>query len=260
MGMILWLDGNDTLASVSTATVNLILVKVAEMVDVNGDWDWRRIAQWLPQDIPEKLAAVKPPCSGVGPDIRGWRWEKNRDISVRSAYKVLHTHANAENIPQWSKFWKLPVPQRIRVFMWLAFHQRLMTNAERVWRHLAMSDACPLCNGASETIEHVLRSCPRARRGWGPLKNDVEGENVGEANRRRRQRQLASRAATQEHVIFSRKFGDIALLLKVEVGEPGYMVLLHMEVEGSDIIYSRDRNEVDAYVLKKNKSHRTECL
>ncbi|KAK8542716.1 hypothetical protein V6N12_015301 [Hibiscus sabdariffa] len=106
-------------------------VKVAEMVDANGCWDWRRMDRWMPQETMEKLAAIKPPRSGAGSDILGWRWEKNRDFSVRSAYKVLQTAANTESNIHWSKIWKLPVPQR--------------------------------------TIEHALRSYPTARRVWEAL-------------------------------------------------------------------------------------------
>ncbi|KAK8652875.1 hypothetical protein V6N13_126898 [Hibiscus sabdariffa] len=31
----------------------------------------------LPQATVEKIAAVKPPRSGLGPDIPDWRWSKN---------------------------------------------------------------------------------------------------------------------------------------------------------------------------------------
>ncbi|KAK8659781.1 hypothetical protein V6N13_029975 [Hibiscus sabdariffa] len=106
------------------------------MVDDNGGWDWHRIEQWLPQDAMAKIAAIKPPRSNAGVDIPGWRWGKNRVFTVCSAYQAIHTPSTATNEPHWSKIWKLPVPQRIRVFI------------------------------APETIDHVLRSCPRARRGW----------------------------------------------------------------------------------------------
>ncbi|KAL4379615.1 hypothetical protein GQ457_02G019060 [Hibiscus cannabinus] len=111
---------------------NSTMQQVADMVDENGGWDWHRIVQWLPPDAVEKFAAVKPPRPDAGLDIPRWRWGENREFTVRSAYQTLHTPSTAENISHWSKFWKLPVPQRIRVFMWLVFHQRLMTNDERL--------------------------------------------------------------------------------------------------------------------------------
>ncbi|KAK8492824.1 hypothetical protein V6N12_032836 [Hibiscus sabdariffa] len=40
----------------------------------------------------------------------------------------------------------MKVMQRIKVFMWLAFHDRLLTNAERSMRHLEDSNMCSLCS------------------------------------------------------------------------------------------------------------------
>ncbi|KAK8558217.1 hypothetical protein V6N13_038690 [Hibiscus sabdariffa] len=68
--------------------------------------------------------------------------------------------------PCWKKLWKLPVTQRIRVFMWLVFSQCLLTNAERARRHLTTSNSCPLCHNGIENIEHVVRTCSKAQRIW----------------------------------------------------------------------------------------------
>ncbi|KAK8637099.1 hypothetical protein V6N13_064527 [Hibiscus sabdariffa] len=62
----------------------------------------------------------------------------------------------------WKRIWKLHVPQRVRVFGWLSFHERLLTNVERVRRHCAAMDLCEICMNGSENIDHVLR-----RQGFG---------------------------------------------------------------------------------------------
>ncbi|KAK9011216.1 hypothetical protein V6N11_044070 [Hibiscus sabdariffa] len=85
----------------------------------------------LPQATVEKIAAVKPPRSGLGPDIPDWRWYKNLNFFVCSAYKELEASVNVDSNICWSKIWKLPVPQR-----------------------------------TTETIEHALCSCPGARQVW----------------------------------------------------------------------------------------------
>ncbi|KAK8669755.1 hypothetical protein V6N13_107179 [Hibiscus sabdariffa] len=51
---------------------------------------------------------------------------------------------------KWRKIWALRVPQRVRVFTWLAAHQAHLTNVERVRRHLAVSDECTLFHGGPE--------------------------------------------------------------------------------------------------------------
>ncbi|KAK8704729.1 hypothetical protein V6N13_048344 [Hibiscus sabdariffa] len=62
--------------------------------------------------------------------------------------------------------WSLRVPQRIRLFMWLAAHRHHLTNLERVRRHLALSKECSLCQAGPKDIDHVLRFCERARDLW----------------------------------------------------------------------------------------------
>ncbi|KAL4284332.1 hypothetical protein GQ457_16G009900 [Hibiscus cannabinus] len=153
-----WATVGDSIVNVA----NTSSAPVAAMVDDNGGWDWIRLEQWLPQDVVAKIAAIKPPRSDAGADIPGWRWGKSRTFTVCSAYQAIHNPSTTTNESHWSKIWRLPVPQRIRVFMWLVFRQRLLTNAERFRRHLTLSDSCPLCHSAPETIDHMLRTCPRA--------------------------------------------------------------------------------------------------
>ncbi|KAK8617457.1 hypothetical protein V6N13_080373 [Hibiscus sabdariffa] len=61
--------------------------------------------------------------------------------------------------------------------MWITAHRRHLTNAERFRRHIANSEACSICQGASEDIDHVLRFCTRASVLW----RSVLGQEV--ANR-----------------------------------------------------------------------------
>ncbi|KAL4291469.1 hypothetical protein GQ457_14G003410 [Hibiscus cannabinus] len=63
--------------------------------------------------------------------------------------------------------WKLEVPQRIQVFVWLSFHERLLTNVERARRRMTSLVTCEICGSGHEDIEHVLRSCTAAK-GCGP--------------------------------------------------------------------------------------------
>lgn len=57
----------------------------------------------------------------------------------------------------FKRIWRVVVPERIRVFLWLVGNQVIMTNVERARRHLGDSEVCPICNGVVESIIHVLR-------------------------------------------------------------------------------------------------------
>ncbi|KAK8485285.1 hypothetical protein V6N11_038057 [Hibiscus sabdariffa] len=103
---------------------------VADMVDNSGRWDWNRLSQWLPNEALERIVAVKPLQNGAGDDNPGWRWEKNQNCSTKSAYKALENDISADRNHVLSKIWKLPIPQRVRVCIWLVAHQRILTNME----------------------------------------------------------------------------------------------------------------------------------
>ncbi|KAA3484791.1 Retrovirus-related Pol polyprotein LINE-1 [Gossypium australe] len=66
----------------------------------------------------------------------------------------------------WKIIWKYSGPQRVRVFLWLAFKQRILTNLERVRQRISHSNSCTLCGHDFEDLVHVLRDCPSAKDVW----------------------------------------------------------------------------------------------
>ncbi|KAL4291966.1 hypothetical protein GQ457_14G024710 [Hibiscus cannabinus] len=50
--------------------------------------------------------------------------------------------------------------------MWLACHERLLTNMERRRHHMTSDSSCTVCGAVSETVDHVLRQCPLAKAVW----------------------------------------------------------------------------------------------
>ncbi|KAH9606007.1 hypothetical protein KSS87_009492, partial [Heliosperma pusillum] len=67
-----------------------------------------------------------------------WNASSNGKFSIKSALAILKGEdAPTEgNSTAWHVIWKLPVQQRIRMLVWLAAHDRLMTNYNRVKRVL----------------------------------------------------------------------------------------------------------------------------
>ncbi|CAN1771029.1 Putative ribonuclease H protein At1g65750 [Linum perenne] len=122
-------------------------------------------------DIHEKVVDfVKPngAMANLGQDTPVWGLEGSGVYSVKTGYSIIHGLESDSDMERrkWKTIWSWPGPNKIRHFMWLVAHNRLMTNEERARRHLTSSSECGSCAGVVESIDHVLRGCFIAREVW----------------------------------------------------------------------------------------------
>ncbi|CAN1824667.1 Putative ribonuclease H protein At1g65750 [Linum perenne] len=99
------------------------------------------------------------PRSSCGADVWIWGAEKDGRFSIRSVYNLVISHSVEEFDNLWKLIWKWRGPSRIGAFLWLAGHGRLLTNAERVRRHMASDASCSRCVHGSESLSHTLWDC-----------------------------------------------------------------------------------------------------
>ncbi|KAK8630332.1 hypothetical protein V6N13_079130 [Hibiscus sabdariffa] len=155
---------------------------VATMVDELGNWDWPKLQPLLPHNVLLHLSAIKPPRSGFTCDFPGWARSHDRTFSVRSAYEALRDSSLSVSNAAWKVIAGFRGLQRIKTFLWLLAKDRLLTNAERVRRHLSSSARCEACGAAVESAQHIFRECPIAVAVWkGLIKRDkwVEFMSLG---------------------------------------------------------------------------------
>ncbi|CAN0891966.1 Putative ribonuclease H protein At1g65750 [Linum grandiflorum] len=67
---------------------------------------------------------------------------------------------------RWKAVWRWQGPNKIRNFLWLTSHNRLLTNEERSRRHLTTQVFCSFCSSHTESCVHILRDCTFARQFW----------------------------------------------------------------------------------------------
>ncbi|XP_019199070.1 PREDICTED: uncharacterized protein LOC109192823 [Ipomoea nil] len=125
-------------------------------------WQWDELTQFLPAETLNKLALYLIHEEEESNDNVCWKMEDSGGFSVASAYDI----ATGMLEPVEAAKWKLKVPNRIRTFLWLVKHGRIMCNSNRARRRLTDCDKCDLCNTKTEDIEHVLRRCPAAEEVW----------------------------------------------------------------------------------------------
>ncbi|CAI0409094.1 unnamed protein product [Linum tenue] len=92
--------------------------------------------------------------------------EKDGRFRLRSAYNLVAGDEDDEPGSRWKDLWQWKGPNRIKHFLWLVMHGRLLTNKERTRRKISTNSQCNFCKDQDETIEHILRSCSRAKSIW----------------------------------------------------------------------------------------------
>ncbi|CAN1137716.1 Putative ribonuclease H protein At1g65750 [Linum perenne] len=166
----IWLDSGVKLSNVATRNLdrNEAERSVLDATDGNGNWDWGFLASYLPHQAVMQVAGMQPPIAGNDDDDMIWGPDPKGTFSLKSAYEVLAAAGSDNNANQklWNLIWRWKGPNRVRFFLWLVAHNRILTNAERRRRHLSATDTCDRCNMGSEDVLHVLRDCNFAVKIW----------------------------------------------------------------------------------------------
>ncbi|CAN1848080.1 Putative ribonuclease H protein At1g65750 [Linum perenne] len=107
-----------------------------------------------------------PPRLDEGDDELIWGLDPLGKFSIKSAYEILDYTVDNDTENTWKTIWNWKGPNRIRHFLWLVGHGRIMTNVERVRHHFGQDTDCNRCPGTPEDIIHALWDCKAAREVW----------------------------------------------------------------------------------------------
>lgn len=84
------------------------------------------------------------------------------NYTVKDMYNAMaDVNANQNIDPKWMKIWKLNVSLRVRSFVWMLKHNKLLTNFNKGRRGLG-SAMCSLCGYVCEDTIHVFRDYTKA--------------------------------------------------------------------------------------------------
>jgi hypothetical protein len=90
-----------------------------------------------------------------------WRFSSDGQYSAKTAYKRFF--CGVYTFEPWERVWKTWAPPKCRFFVWLVAHNRCWTADRLARRGLPHPEHCPLCDQATETIDHLLVLCVFAR-------------------------------------------------------------------------------------------------
>ncbi|KAK5775415.1 hypothetical protein PVK06_043305 [Gossypium arboreum] len=136
---------------------------VYDLVANSGARDWPRLSSLLPENIVRVIFSMIPPASVTGTDRLAWKWMSKDKFSSAETYRCLYHLVRGVDSSCWKLIWKAKVPQRVRVFLWNFWQDKLLTNGERARRHMTNERHCPRCGEVLESGLHVIRDCSFSR-------------------------------------------------------------------------------------------------
>lgn len=97
-----------------------------------------------------------------------WNVTATEVFSCQSAYQSLHrqSHATFSRNPNWNCIWKSKLTNKMKHFLWLSAHDRLLTNSTRFKRKMSTDPMCHQCGQGEETTLHIVRHHRCAKRIW----------------------------------------------------------------------------------------------
>ncbi|KAL4369184.1 hypothetical protein GQ457_05G026390 [Hibiscus cannabinus] len=141
------------------------------------------IVEFLGEFCGDKVAGVEAELPDIAEGGLGFRplEKKNEAFLMKVAFQLLSRNGsrlwkglgviwsdlrNNVEARLWKEIHKYRRQPQIRMFLWLACCDKLMTNEERVRRQYSADTSCPFCMNLNESISHVLRECSSACVVW----------------------------------------------------------------------------------------------
>ena len=131
----------------------MLLYKVSELINhVTGRWDEELVYQTFCNEDDNLIMQLQ--VNESADDNLAWHYDKKGLFTVKSAYKVAmdieakHTTSGIQSGSNstsnslsfdWMKLWKIPLPSKIRLFLWRLAHHNLPWRQKLIKRGMEIS-------------------------------------------------------------------------------------------------------------------------
>jgi hypothetical protein len=96
-------------------------------------------------------------------DAVRWQFESSGKYSVQSLYAVINNRGVKQVFTP--VMWKIPVPPRLHIFLWLLANNKALTRDNLAKRRQVDDKTCLFCN-ENESLSHVFFKCCVAQCMW----------------------------------------------------------------------------------------------
>ncbi|XP_057775476.1 uncharacterized protein LOC130994451 [Salvia miltiorrhiza] len=146
---------------------------------VEGVWvwklEWSRELRGRDLGLLTTFFAIINPFKACAGKKDGWSWKHSSCglFSVNSAYKAIRSNSNKTEARRkdsvYTKIWNAPAPFKAKTTAWRIMKGRLATCENLIKREVISPSTeanCILCATQTETLEHLLFTCPKADEIW----------------------------------------------------------------------------------------------
>ena len=99
-----------------------------------------------------------------------WKLDKSGKFSTRSMYRYI-TFAGVVDV-RMMEIWNTKIPLKVKIFLWMAWHDRIQTAQQFRRRNWDGSKVCKF-RGKDETVDHLLFQCSIAVVTWCCVRNSL---------------------------------------------------------------------------------------
>lgn len=149
--------------------------RVADLINpMTGWWNKDFIDNTFWEVDRGRILAV-PLGSNAIHDRMIWHYSKDGRFSVRSCYQFIFRTSSPWEATgsgsgianfRWNDIWKLPIPSKIRMFIWRACAGILPHKVGLFRRHIVSKPMCESCSKEVESLHHVFMVCRGMRDIW----------------------------------------------------------------------------------------------
>jgi len=127
---------------------------------------WQR--DWASEtylDLDQELTQRRIRYSNQQDKLR-WDHKHKGTFTTKEAHQLRYSDTQGDQDQLWARVWLPGLWPKISTFLWLLSKRRILTWDNLIKRGFIGPSRCPNCNLHTETISHLMETCPLAKELW----------------------------------------------------------------------------------------------
>ena len=91
-------------------------------------------------------------------DGKCWGMTINGQFTVKSTYSATLHFQNSLTNGIWKRIWKMEIPQKVKIFLRLIYHGKILTSWGMMRRGFMTNPHCHICIEEVEDLDHIFQN------------------------------------------------------------------------------------------------------